>query len=58
MSGLIERLLIAVGAALVLAVLVFVYHQWRDCTDSGGVMVRGLLGYECLAKGSAVRPSQ
>ena len=42
-------------SALVIAFMIFcvivaigVYSQYKECTSGGGVLVRGLFGYECI----------
>ena len=40
----------AVIAIFAIIVLVGVVDQYIDCQAVGGVMVRGLFGYECLSR--------
>jgi uncharacterized membrane protein len=41
---------VAVIAILVIVVLVGVVAHYRDCQAVGGVLVRGLFGYECMSR--------
>ena len=41
-------ILLTLSAAILFA---SIGYQWHICSDAGGIFVRGLFGYECLAGG-------
>jgi uncharacterized membrane protein len=43
-------LFVAVIAALAVVVLIGAIAEYRDCQESGGALVRGMFGYECVAR--------
>ena len=45
-----ERLFYVVALAVIVIVIIGSYAIWRDCTDSGGITVRGVFGFECIRK--------
>ena len=38
----------AIGAVLVVVLLVAIGYQWHECSSRGGSLIRGILGFECL----------
>lgn len=36
--------------AFVVLLVLTLFFQWSDCTDSGGVLVRGLIRFECMQR--------
>lgn len=46
----LDWLLVIVGAVIVWAVIWYAGALSDDCAASGGVLVRGVWGYECITK--------
>jgi hypothetical protein len=41
---------IIIISILVIVVLLGVFVKYQDCEEMGGVLVRGIFGYECINK--------
>ena len=47
---MVEYAAYALLLAVVVLLIIVTYSSWRDCTDSGGTMVRGIFGFECIQR--------
>ena len=50
LKGIVTWIVVAVIAIFAVVVLIGVVTQYRDCQAVGGVLVRGLFGYECVSR--------
>jgi hypothetical protein len=39
---------VGIIALVAAAIYIGIFVKWRDCERAGGVLVRGLFGYECI----------
>lgn len=43
-----DRLLAALSATILLAVMGLIGYQWTSCSEAGGDFVRGVIWFKCL----------
>ena len=44
----VEKIFLAACALFIAVACIGIYSQYQDCSDRGGILLRGLIGYECI----------
>lgn len=47
---MLNKVLGSIAIITIVIIIYCIYESWMNCTSTGGVLVRGIIGYECVRR--------